>query len=54
MSWQYAKESGDGMSFGTGVNADSAADANPAGATPDESSPAPDRPKGKPSLRVVK
>ncbi len=50
----YAKESGEGMSFGTGVNATSAPDANPAQVTPGESSPAPDRPKGKPSLRVVK
>jgi stringent starvation protein B len=50
----YARETGDGMAFGqlTPGGGDSVAEPDQAESSPAE--PGPDRPKGRPSLRVVK
>jgi stringent starvation protein B len=47
----YAKETGEGMSFAT---LDAGTDSVTGGESENSDAPDPDRPKGKPSLRVVK
>jgi stringent starvation protein B len=50
----YAKESGEGMAFQASAEAPPAVAGDPAEQEADSPPPEPERPKGKPSLRVVK